>query len=229
MTGLMTGVPTKTRGERSTEGELMTSTRTAHTSRTDRPATIRRLRRVPVPRSEPAYDDERPHAATVPAPTQGTLALQLPAPVDHVAPAPAKERHLRLVPDRRAVEGEDAFFAPQPSSSADLPDPRPWSGRYVQALVEVLAGERPVAQLMRWTSDKIYADLLRRIRTVRRGGAMERRGRERPRVSSVHVCEPRDGIAEVAIHVRHGGRSRAVAMRLEGWDGRWRCTALQLG
>lgn len=223
----------------------MTSTRTARANRVDEPAKIHRLRRVPVPASEPAYDDERSSRTTPPAPTQGTLALQLPAPVE-VAPSapanpsspsrpssPAKERHLRLVPKRKSGrvdgDGEDAFFAPQPSPSTDLPDPRPWSGRYVQALVEVLAGERPPAQLMRWTNEKIYADVLRRVRTVHRAGVTQRRGRNRALVKSVHVCEPQDGIAEVAIHVRHGGRSRAVAMRLEGWDGRWRCTALQFG
>lgn len=210
----------------------MTSTRTARANRVDQPAKIHRLRRVPVPASEPAYDDERPNRTTPPAPTQGTLALQLPAPVEVAPSAPAKERHLRLVPKRKSrldSDGEDAFFAPQPSPSADLPDPRPWSGRYVQALVEVLSGERPAAQLMRWTNEGIYADLLRRVRTVNRAGVAQRRDRNRALVQSVHVCEPQDGIAEVAVHVRHGGRSRAVAMRLEGWDGRWRCTALQLG
>ena len=48
-------------------------------------------------------------------------------------------------------------------------------------------------------------------------------------VSSVRVCEPVDGVAEVSAVVRRGGRAHAVAARLEGIDGRWRCTALQIG
>jgi hypothetical protein len=45
----------------------------------------------------------------------------------------------------------------------------------------------------------------------------------------VHVCEPVDGVAEVSAVARRAGRAHAVAARLEGIDGRWRCTALQIG
>jgi hypothetical protein len=38
-----------------------------------------------------------------------------------------------------------------------------------------------------------------------------------------------DGVAEVSAVARRGGRAHAVAARLEGIDGRWRCTALQIG
>ena len=43
------------------------------------------------------------------------------------------------------------------------------------------------------------------------------------------MSEPVDGVAEVAALVRRGARSTAVALRLEGLDGRWQCTALELG
>lgn len=218
----------------------MTTTRTARTSGNH----LRTLRRVPLPANEPPYDDERADWAN-PAPTQGTLALQLPAP----ATTPrAPERHLRLVPNEPerssgGLEVDDPFFAPQPTPRSVLPDPQAWSRRYVQALVEVLAGERPVAQLMRWTTDGLYAQLQRRVHAAadaaRPSGppsphqannrVSNRTGRNRTLVKSVHVCEPTDGVAEVAIHVRDGARSRAVAMRLEGWDGRWRCMALRVG
>jgi len=45
----------------------------------------------------------------------------------------------------------------------------------------------------------------------------------------VHIAEPIDGIAEVAAVVRVGDRFRAIAFRLEGLDGRWRCVRLQIG
>ena len=48
-------------------------------------------------------------------------------------------------------------------------------------------------------------------------------------VGRVHVSEPVDGVAEVSAVARRDGRAHAVAARLEGIDGRWRCTALQIG
>ncbi|KAA1422464.1 hypothetical protein FE697_015080 [Mumia zhuanghuii] len=50
------------------------------------------------------------------------------------------------------------------------------------------------------------------------------------RVASVHVCRPRDDVAEVSARVVREGRSRAVAARLEHdtdrRDPTWICTAL---
>ena len=40
---------------------------------------------------------------------------------------------------------------------------------------------------------------------------------------------PDEIAAEVAALVRRGVRTTAVALRLEGLDGRWQCTALELG
>jgi len=48
-------------------------------------------------------------------------------------------------------------------------------------------------------------------------------------VRSLHVSEPADGVAEVAASVRRGPRCTALALRLEGLDGRWQCTALEVG
>jgi hypothetical protein len=43
------------------------------------------------------------------------------------------------------------------------------------------------------------------------------------------VCEPADGVAEVSAVFRCSHRVGAMAMRLQGVDGRWRITALQMG
>jgi hypothetical protein len=48
-------------------------------------------------------------------------------------------------------------------------------------------------------------------------------------VVSVRVCELGPAVAEACAVVATGARSRAVAVRLEGIDGRWRCTALEIG
>ena len=48
-------------------------------------------------------------------------------------------------------------------------------------------------------------------------------------VRSVRIGEPRDGVVEACALVSDGGRLRAVAVRMEGLDGRWRVTALEIG
>ncbi|WP_020577243.1 Rv3235 family protein [Actinopolymorpha alba] len=207
----------------------MTATQTLPRSRAE--STVRHLpRRVPAPATEPPYDNHHEAASGLEPLTHGSLALDLATGPS--APVTAAQRHLSVVDDDTSEEeSEDPFFAPQPTPRLALPDPRSWSGRFVQALVEVLTGDRPSAQLLRWTNADVYGDVIARVRAVgsASAGLIGRGGRERAIVRSVHVCEPCDGIAEASVHVRHGGRSRAVALRIEGLDGRWRCTALELG
>ena len=52
---------------------------------------------------------------------------------------------------------------------------------------------------------------------------------EPPRLVSLHVSEPTDGVAEVCCSFRRGGRVAAMAFRLQGIDGRWRMTDLVVG
>jgi hypothetical protein len=83
---------------------------------------------------------------------------------------------------------------------------------------------------MRWTTDSVYADLLRRTHSLQRVVPGELRVRRvRAQVRSVHLFRPRDGVAELSVHVRHGHRSRAIAGRIELIESRWRCTVLEFG
>ncbi|MGN6253321.1 MAG: Rv3235 family protein [Marmoricola sp.] len=140
------------------------------------------------------------------ATTQGTLAL------DFGTPRPVPRR-----PDLRAVAGLraelDAF-----------------ASRFSAVLVEVLGGDRGPQQLLRWTSEEVYSDLVRRSRALAgTTGSDERLRRLRAQVRSVHLFCPSPEAAELSIHVRHGHRSRAIAARLEHRGQRWICVALQLG
>lgn len=169
---------------------------------------ISRLALRAVPAAQPPFDDERSrHLRLVPViPTHDVL------PFD-------EGRSPDEAPARWAEDG----FARQPTSRAELPDPRPWAARLVVATMEVMSGRRPLQQLMPWTDDAVYLQISR---------AMPR-GRESAgstgRLRSLRISEPADGVAEICAVVAGAQRSRAVAARLEGVDGRWRCTALQLG
>jgi hypothetical protein len=145
--------------------------------------------------------------------------------------AVAVEPPTRRRPGRRdSVEEE---FGPQKTASTMLPAPTPWAGRLVQAMIEVVSGVRPVSQLVRWTTAPVYDVLCARVALpVASTGARSRAiatTRHAEVVRSIRVSEPRDGVAEVCAIVQQGPRCRAIALRLEGIDGRWQCTALQIG
>lgn len=198
------------------------------------------LRLLPTPDWEPPYSDADPQTRRARAPrlstagpsvpSQRTLPLTflLPSGIPVVPQAPA----LRLVESpgtgTAAVLEPDEVFDRQPTARADLPDPRFWAGRLAQAMLEVEAGVRPVAQLRRWTSEAVYTRLRRHSHRTR--FVQSRAGQPQPGrvwVRSLRVCEPADGVAEVSAVVQDAGRTRAMAIRLEGADGRWRCTALE--
>jgi len=161
----------------------------------------------------------------------GSLALRTgpastdPASTDHApadssaSPLPGSRPDPPRTPELRLVEGGAA------SSEVQA-----WAARFAQAVVEVLGGDRPLSQLVRWTSHRVYLELERRLALLTRTSDSGRRRRAaRPQVRSVHVCHPTAESAEVSVHVRYGRRSRAIAARLELVRGRWQCTVLQLG
>lgn len=179
----------------------------------------------PVPLLRPARAVTRT-IRTRPTAVQGALALEWRLPGDLSAvPAPAPS--LRLVSREPALDIDtDPAVAVVATSARDLPDPGPWTAQLVQAVVEVLAHERPRQQLVRWLTTEVYADLSAHlVAGARRPDATAPSpGRARRTVSSIHVFEPADGVVEASAVVLGGRRARAVAVRLEGWDGRWRCT-----
>ncbi len=105
---------------------------------------------------------------------------------------------------------------------------RSWAARFAQAVVEVVGGQRPASQLVRWAAPDVHRDLARRAHLV--GLTAGRAGRSvRPQVRRVHIGRPSATSAEVSVHVRHGARSRALAMRLDRQGDRWTCTVLEFG
>lgn len=122
---------------------------------------------------------------------------------------------------------DDEEFGRQPTRTSQLPDPAPLVGQLAQAIMEVVSGQRPAPQLIRHTAPTIYSVIARQAMVAGRRRAP---GPRRPAiVRRVRVCEPADGIIEACAVVVSHGRVRALALRLEGLDGRWLVTALTIG
>jgi hypothetical protein len=108
-----------------------------------------------------------------------------------------------------------------------LPDPARWSRSLLIAIGQIAAGQRSLRQLVSMFSLGVATGL---------AGDFERqalRGRTHwtstATVRSVRASHTTPRVAEVSATLLDGGRVRAVALRLEARDGRWRCTTLQLG
>lgn len=104
------------------------------------------------------------------------------------------------------------------------------ASRFMRVLVEVLSGERPARQLGAWMSPDVYEQLQRRLHAISRG-PQQARINAGTRVASVHVAMVSESTAEIAARMSQGGRSRALAVRLEihttlRGQRQWRCTAL---
>jgi hypothetical protein len=166
-----------------------------------------RLTLVPTPQP-PAADPTQPVRLVLPG-------VAVPRPAHRPGPRPR--------PEGRPT-GRDADFGPTWSLRADLPDPRAAGRRLLTTTLEALAGRRPLTQLRPLTSPGVFTALSagRRPRWCADGASPIILG-------AVHVCEPVDGVVEVSAVARRSGRAHAVAARLEGMDGRWQCTAVQIG
>lgn len=135
-----------------------------------------------------------------------------------VLPAlPIQKPRLYLVASTFGEE-YDAEFAPEPTSAADLPEIIDLVFQFIHNVVEIWAGRRSASQVQAMCHHPIFAEL------HRNSGHQKDVGR----IRRIKVTQPLDGICEATVMIRYGDRLRAVAIRFEGLDGRWLCTALTL-
>lgn len=108
--------------------------------------------------------------------------------------------------------------APQPTSASELPELHRWITSFTISAVEVLAGRRQPAQLLQRCHRVIYSEILRKVGSIK----------SIPRIKSIHISEPLDGICEAVVVLNFPDRAQALSIRCEGVDGRWICTSLKL-
>ena len=124
----------------------------------------------------------------------------------------------------------DDQFSRQPTPRSELPPAGAWVARISLAMVEVYLGQRPASQLVRWTTPEILSRLQysARVRAAHPSGhnprSIARIGRYT--IASMRVIEPADGIVEATVILIGPHRPIALALRLEGLDGRWICTVV---
>jgi len=130
---------------------------------------------------------------------------------------PLRKQTLFLIASTFGEEFESEF-APEPTSAADLPEITQLLPRFIHNVVEIWAGRRPASQVQSMCHYLVFAQLQRKCGKVNVAG----------RVRKIRITQPLDGVVEATVTVRYGPRLRVVAIRFEGLDHRWLCTALEL-
>ena len=115
-------------------------------------------------------------------------------------------------------EEYEADFAPKPTSASDLPDIYNLTLQFINKVVEIWAGRRSASQVQSMCHHLVFANLQHAAGQQKIVG----------KIRKIKVTQPLDGISESTVTVRYGDRLRVVAIRFEGLDGRWLCTALTL-
>jgi hypothetical protein len=146
---------------------------------------------------------------------------------DPAPPAFVTRAAIAATPARFAA---DDFFGVQPTPRSSLPDPEPLLANLTRCVMEVLAGARELEQLSRWVTDDVYRHLLKRVVLASRARTVKKQQAQRPNISigTIVTSEPRDGVIEAVVLVHSPARTRAVAIRLEGLDSRWRASSINV-
>lgn len=184
------------------------------------------------PRTAPAARTGAPAdapGADQPARAQLTL---VPTPGPPTRSVPATRLVLQGVPALRPVlaPGPRPGGSTGPGTAAPAAVPAPAGApalvahRLLTMTLEAFSGLRPLAQLRGAYTLPVFTAISRGRRP-----AWCAAGSGPLLIGAVRVAEPVAGVAEVCAVARRNGRAHAVAARLEVLDGRWRCTALQVG
>lgn len=125
---------------------------------------------------------------------------------------------------------EDAFFAPQVTSTQVLPDPQQLIETLARCTLEIISGSRDLEQIARYVTDDVYRNLLQRVHVSQRARTITKRPVLRPNfvLGRTIITKPVDGVVEAVVIVHGRARTRSIALRLEGIDRRWRATAINV-
>lgn len=111
-----------------------------------------------------------------------------------------------------------------------LPDPEPFIRNITRGALEVLAGVRSVDQMTRWFGEDAFRKLVIRANLSARARSARNLAVTRPifEIGTVRMFQPTETAVEATVIVAGPGRTRAVAMRVEEFNGRWRVATIAI-
>jgi hypothetical protein len=151
-------------------------------------------------------------------------------PIEEIEePEPPRDLKLKRRNVVNPIEAEE-FFGEQYSRTADLPDPAESLKALATGVIEVISGTRQVDQLARWLSDDVYQRLQVRARKAEAQRVQQgvKAHYQNLSVGGFRTSSPRDGVIESVVLLNSKTRTRAVTIRLEGINSRWRATSVSV-
>jgi hypothetical protein len=135
--------------------------------------------------------------------------------------------------ERFRIISENERFDRQFTPTSQLPDPGVFAENLTRRAIEVISGSRDLAQIARWVTDDVFAALQEQVNArIRKMSLIPEDKQQRTirnfTISHVRLSQPREGVIEACLLVHGSKRMRAVALRLEGFDHRWRASSFTL-
>lgn len=133
---------------------------------------------------------------------------------------------------RRAMDSmfDDAPRTLTEAELANLPDPEPILQALATSVVEVITGVRSVDQIASLVSAQVYDRLRQKVAQRAQLDSQAGRPKLAPKfaVRKVHQESPMPGIIESVVLLSNAVRTRAVTIRLEPINKRWRATDISI-
>jgi hypothetical protein len=125
---------------------------------------------------------------------------------------------------------KDEVFDYQPTGTESLPPAKDFVTGFIPQVLETIHGLREVRTLGKQMTHTVYAAIEARAAGVKLRNQVSKEPAPRPVFALGHVVisEPRDGVCEAAAVVHGPTRVRAVALRIEGLDNRWKATSFRM-
>jgi hypothetical protein len=141
---------------------------------------------------------------------------------------PRKDNKPKKRQYRRAKK--DELFDYQPTGTSSLPPAKQFVEMFVPRVLETIHGLREARTLARIANHSVYSAIEARAAGVKLRSQMTKDPTPRPvfALGNIIISEPRDGVCEAAAIVHGPTRVRAVALRIEGLDNRWKATSFRM-
>ena len=141
---------------------------------------------------------------------------------DNTTNTPKKRRY------RQAKK--DELFDYQPTGTGALPPVKEFVELFIPQVLETIHGLREVRTFAKHMNQTVFTAIEARAASAKLRSQVAKKPSPRPvfTLGNVIISEPRDGVCEAAAVVHGPTRVRAVALRLEGLDNRWKATSFRM-